>query len=179
MAAESMATLERPRFPDLPRTPSLTSSESSSGRTSSTDFEVHFKRIAAKLPMDGNKKHPPSALDQSTVLQETRRRSRTLSNLMMAARGPSAFVTCLKDSRVLSVCLSYIPWADFHILTRTCRDLRHLMRNPRLREVILGKYVPGFKYALENREMERFREVPVTLHHLELLSAFFYFIFCP
>ncbi|KAF7977512.1 hypothetical protein HWV62_3492 [Athelia sp. TMB] len=42
------------------------------------------------------------------------------------------------------------------------------MRNLQLRDAILARFVPGFKYALENRETHRFRDVPVTLHHLEL-----------
>ena len=169
MALETM-TLQRPHFPELPRTPSLTSSSDSSGGTSATDFEVHLKRTV--LPVDLSRKHLPIPLDRSTPSQDTQRRSRTLSTFTLTlASGPCSFVSLLKDHCVLSNCLSFLHWTDFQTLTRTCRDLRYLMRDLQLRDTILAKFVPGFKYALENRETHRFRDVPVTLHHLELFSA--------
>lgn len=160
MEIETMTTLVRPHFP---RTPSLTSS---SGTSASSDFDLPLRKALRVLPINGKK--PP--LKPLGLAQESDRRSRTLSGFIAPpSRSLRTFVPALKNPRVLARCLSYLSWVDFHTLACTCRDLRNILRDLSLRDVVLAQYVPGYRHARENRDVQRFRDVPITIQHLDLL----------
>jgi hypothetical protein len=77
--------------------------------------------------------------------------------------------TAIKRPQVLANLLDHLPWVYFYTLTCTCRDFRYILRSPDLKDVVLAQYVPGYKLCIENRDMQRFQDVPTTITHLDLL----------
>ncbi|KDQ59338.1 hypothetical protein JAAARDRAFT_128059 [Jaapia argillacea MUCL 33604] len=154
----------------IQRTPSLTTSEDTSSssdnlsyRTSSRSSE---RRPLPPLPIDAKphvkEAHRPSA----TALEK--RRSRTLSSILPPPNQLSLLHT-LRQPQVLVRLLRYASWEEFHALTCTSREFRLLFfRHPELRDLVLAQFIPGFKYCLRNRDMQRYRDVQIRLEDLEL-----------
>jgi hypothetical protein len=77
--------------------------------------------------------------------------------------------TFIKDPRILTALLNHLDWPDFLTLTYTCHECRDIFSLDELRDVILARYVPGYHYCLLNCDLQRFQDVQVTLHDLDLL----------
>ncbi|EIW83944.1 hypothetical protein CONPUDRAFT_163202 [Coniophora puteana RWD-64-598 SS2] len=78
-------------------------------------------------------------------------------------------IQALKHPRILSLLLSYLSWPEFYALICTTTKLRGLWDYPELRDVIMCAFVPGFQFALHQRDLSRFRDVDITLQDLDLL----------
>jgi hypothetical protein len=146
---------------DFPRTPSLTSSDDTSG---SSDFDLPLKKLPS-LPLDDKVLVRPQRVSYAES-----RRSRTLSTLFpIPSRLRQSLTIALKLPQVLANLLDHLPWVYFYTLTCTCRDFRHILRDPDLKDVILAHYVPPYKLSIDTRDMQRFKDVPTTITHLDLL----------
>jgi hypothetical protein len=146
---------------DFPRTPSLTSS--SDDTSGSSDFDIPLKKplpsLDDKLPVR------PQRLSYAES-----RRSRTLSALLPTpSRLRQSLLIALKLPQVLANLLDHLPWVYFYTLTCTCREFWHILRDPDLKDVILAHYVPPYKLCVDARDMQRFKDVPTTITHLDLL----------
>lgn len=149
------------QLPIFPRTPSLTSSDDTSG---SSDFDLPLKKPLPPLPVDN--KHVRS---QRLSFAESGR-SRPLSSFLPApSRLRQSVAIAIKRPQVLANLLDHLPWVYFYALTSTCRDFRHILHNPDLKDVILAHYVPEYKVCIDARDMQRFKDVPTTITHLDLL----------
>ena len=73
----------------------------------------------------------------------------------------------LKSPHILSRLLELLPWSSFHALICTCRDFRRIYSQPELRDVVLSRFVPGYKLCLGNRDVAEL-SVDVTLEDLAL-----------
>lgn len=142
-----------------PRTPSLTSSDDTSA---SSEFDVPLKRSLPPLPLNG--KAPVHSQILSIAGSRT---SRTLSGILLSPQ-PS-LAAALKHPQVLTRLLDQLPWVYFYTLTCTCRDFRYILQHPDLKDVVLSQYLPGYKIWIETRVMQRFKDVPTTITHLDLL----------
>lgn len=160
-------------LPHFARTPSLTSSDDTS---TSSDFEVHVRKSLPPLPV--TKKLPSKASarpllagprDRSSSTRTTAdaRRSRTLSSFLPL--NTRILQTALLLPGVLASLIEYLPWVYFYALTCTCRDFRHILRTFELKDIVLSQFVPGYKLCLQHRDMQRFRDVPITISHLDSL----------
>ena len=83
-------------------------------------------------------------------------------------------VHALTHPRILAVLLSYLSWPDFYAFSCTTSKIRLLWDYPQLRDVIMCAFVPGYQYALHQRDLSRFRDVDITLQDLDLLRASFF-----
>lgn len=159
MAVEVHPFTEQLALPHLPRTPSLTSSDDTSG---SSDSDLPFKRRLPSFPHDRKQ-----AVRFS--LAELSKTQRLSSLLRSHSHLSQSLATAIKQPPVLANLLDYLPWAYFYTLTCTCREFRHILRNPDLKDVVLARYVPGYKLCIGSRDMQRFQAVPTTITHLDLL----------
>lgn len=169
MAATTMNASEILEPPHFPRTPSLTSSDGTSG---SSELDFPLKKALPAIPTPEGKR-PDSFARISFVDAHASesRRSRALSSFMVApSRLSRSFITALKHPNVLACLLEYLPWTYFYSLTSTSREFRHILRIPALKDVVLSQYVPGYKSFLATRDLHRFQDVPTTMSHLDLLS---------
>ncbi|KZT22059.1 hypothetical protein NEOLEDRAFT_1244205 [Neolentinus lepideus HHB14362 ss-1] len=138
------------------RTPSLTASDETDSDRMSLRTESR-ERSLPRLPAEDQKppRHRPPPVDH--------RRSNRLSHFLLA----SPFFVILQQPRLLARLLGQIEWSDFNALTCTCRRLRwSVFSRPELKAVILSHYVPGYRYCLRNSDMDRYRDIRITLRDL-------------
>lgn len=74
------------------------------------------------------------------------------------------------ERRFLALLIEYTLWDDLYALASTCRQFRHIMREPELKDVILSRFIPGYQYGLQNRDPQRFQDVEASIRELHLLS---------
>lgn len=77
----------------------------------------------------------------------------------------------MTEPRVLSSLLSFLPWTDFLSLSQTCSKMRKITESPKIRDVVLSRYVEGYGSCLKMQQGERdtSQDLPVTLHDIDLL----------
>ena len=87
--------------------------------------------------------------------------------------------TALRHPRVLECLLSLLSYGAFNALTSSCLELRNLMQKPALKDVILSRFLPGFRSLLRSKAPELFIDVRATISDLNIFraSSFPYFTF--
>lgn len=75
----------------------------------------------------------------------------------------------LKYPQILAHVLTALEWHDFWALSCSARAYRHLPLSQELKDVILARFVPGYRYCLRNRHLERCQDVEITMHDVDLL----------
>ncbi|KAK0204859.1 hypothetical protein DFS33DRAFT_1323261 [Desarmillaria ectypa] len=97
--------------------------------------------------------------------------SHFVSAIMPQRKTVYSVIDIVTHPGTLSRLLSFLPWPDFLALSQTCRSLRVVPNKEDLRDVILSRYVEGYGPCLRLRpgSWEGVKEVPVTLHDLDLL----------
>lgn len=83
--------------------------------------------------------------------------------------------------RILDCLLSFIPYGDFNALTSSCPELRDLMQEPALKDIILSYFLPGFRSLLRSKTPELFVDVRVSVSDLNVFRelSFPYFFSLP
>ncbi|TFK45855.1 hypothetical protein OE88DRAFT_1668720 [Heliocybe sulcata] len=144
--------------PYVERTPSLTASD----ETDSDHMSLRTESRDRSLPrIPAEDKKPPRT--RSPPVYPDNRRSQRLSNFLLT----SSLIDTLRHPRILARFLAHVEWNDFNALTSTCRQLRgSLFSRPELKAVILSHYVPGYRYCLRNSDMDRYRDLKITLRDL-------------
>ncbi|KAG7451229.1 uncharacterized protein BT62DRAFT_1000474 [Guyanagaster necrorhizus] len=138
-------------LPSLPRTNSVTGSS------------------AAPTAMTISTTRPPSPPKKSALKPPVSRRSHVVSVNMPQRK--TSVASIVNHLSILPRLLSFLPWADFLSLSQTCRSVRNVWKENDLRDLVLSRYVEGYGACLKLRSPSRegMREVPVTLHDLDLL----------
>lgn len=173
-------------------TPSLSSSDASSTNSDSlplaTAGSVHLPKDRPSfppVPQDSFRKSLPEDL---SLLQARRR-------LHLAYPDPSArhrssmppriapprtrvrawqhmqrnCVSALRNPRILTRILHLIPWRDFNSLLCTCAPIRRIWDIREIRDLVLSRYVYGYRQALRLRDLALFQDVDTTIQDLNLL----------
>lgn len=76
----------------------------------------------------------------------------------------------LEHPRILSHMLQYLAWEDFHAFASTCRSFRQIVMHSSYRDMILSRFVPGYRYSLRFRDFHQYREVDIDMHDLALFG---------
>jgi hypothetical protein len=99
---------------------------------------------------------------------------RAASHGKMRAVAPRVVLAdVLAQALPLSFLLSWIAWTDFLTLTRTSRSIRKcLFDDEEVQEVVLCRFVPGFRDVWVNRDPSWIRDVDISLEDLQLLGMF-------
>jgi hypothetical protein len=133
--------------------------------------DVSLKRPGVGPRHDRPQHRPSSSIDRTDV--ESRRRSRRLSSLVPRTSS-QVVLDGFNLPTILARILFYLPLEDFLTVSTTCRNLRNLIAQATLEDLILSQYVPGYRFALQHKEMDRYRDVPITMYDLRLLCKCIY-----
>ncbi|EPQ54368.1 hypothetical protein GLOTRDRAFT_139664 [Gloeophyllum trabeum ATCC 11539] len=150
------------------RTPSLTASDETSASSDGASLRTNSReRPLPRLPVNDKKMQPKATLSpKQYATVDNRRSSQTLSSLLLPSL-PSSLIDTLRQPRILSCFLTHTSWRDFNALTCTSRQLRWtLFRQPELKDVVFSNYVPGYRFCLRHADLDRHREMKVTLRDL-------------
>ncbi|KAH7884437.1 hypothetical protein F5I97DRAFT_1811739 [Phlebopus sp. FC_14] len=177
--------------PRTDRTPSLTNSDSSS--TSSGPVSINLmdrcrsERALPPLPHERTRKKPPQSvhtprerrkfpLEYSDASrhpparqEHPPRAASPISKSLSWEKMQKHAVLALRQTRVLVHLLQYATWDDLYAFLATCSEIRRIWDLREARDAILSHYVPGYRQALQHRDLAMYEDVPVTLHHLDLL----------
>ncbi|KAI0309779.1 hypothetical protein OF83DRAFT_1071497 [Amylostereum chailletii] len=77
----------------------------------------------------------------------------------------------LQTPRALSRFLDFVPWADFRSLSKSSKECRNLLRSPELKHIVLCRFIPGYRYCLDNADMDNYRDVQFGFRDLDLFMA--------
>ncbi|KAK0193854.1 hypothetical protein F5146DRAFT_1134644 [Armillaria mellea] len=150
VSASAMSSRVNRPLPSLPRTQSVTRSSAAPSTMAIPNFRPPPKHKALNPPVS-YRSHFATAMPQRKTV--------------------SSVTSIVKHPGTLSRLLSFLPWPDFLTLSQTCRSLRDIPQKENLRDVILSRYVEGYGTCLRllSGSREGMKEVPVTLHDIDLL----------
>jgi hypothetical protein len=110
----------------------------------------------------------------------TRRRtvySLSSSPSYMPASPRLSLVSVFQEQRILANFLRYIKWHDFRSLALTCTACRNVLHHPKLRNVVLSAFVPGFRYCLRHADLDSSEDIGIQFHDLNDFSECDTFIY--
>jgi hypothetical protein len=67
---------------------------------------------------------------------------------------PGYLGSVLKEPRILACLLRYVRWRDFRSLALTCRACSNVLQHPKLRDAVLSRFVPGYRYCLRHADAD-------------------------
>ena len=77
-----------------------------------------------------------------------------------------ALDSLLQEPRVLANFLRYVHWDDFHSLALTCTACRNVLERPKLRDVVLSAFVPGYSYCLRHADVDILPSIAIQFSDL-------------
>jgi len=84
----------------------------------------------------------------------SRSSSAPLSGMYRYTSSRVALGSLLQEPRILANFLRYVHWDDFHSLALTCTACINVLERPKLRDVILSAFVPGYSYCLRHADVD-------------------------
>ena len=156
-------------YADCP-TPSLTNSDVSS---SSSDYLSFEDRPLPPLPKHSGKFVDFVPQPRPFLTLPPAKPSAPLVKSKAWRKMHRNAVLTLRRPRILAILTRFIAWDDLYALFATCSGIRHLWDLQDIRDVILSRYLPGYRASLRYRDLSSLQAVDVTLHDLRLLCSFF------
>ncbi len=89
----------------------------------------------------------------------------------MPVPAPTPLSRALQEPRVLTHFLRYLQWHDFRSLAMTCTSCRNILQHPKLRDVVLSAFVPGYQYCLRHADLSASGDIEVQFSDLSYFSA--------
>lgn len=127
------------------------------------------KKSLPSIPISNNTSPSYSRKRLSSFVSSVDARSRSPTLSSFAPQPKFLQRIFIKCPQALASLLENLPWVDFHALTCTSRDFRNILRNTEVKDVVLARYVPGYRWCVENCDMQNFRDVSTTITQLDLL----------
>ncbi|KAH9002995.1 hypothetical protein EDB86DRAFT_103950 [Lactarius hatsudake] len=84
----------------------------------------------------------------------------------MPAPAPAPLSRALQEPRILTHFLRYLQWHDFRSLAMTHTSCRDLLQHPKLRDVVLSAFVPGYQYCLRHADLSASGDIEVRFSDL-------------
>jgi hypothetical protein len=72
----------------------------------------------------------------------------------------------LQQPRILARFLRFVHWRDFQSLALTCRACCSVLHYPKLRHVVLSRFVPGYRYCLSHADVNTVSSIDVQFSDL-------------
>ena len=95
-------------------------------------------------------------------------KSKSRTSLAMAPSGSLGSV--LQEPRILTRILRYLRWHDFQSLALTCRACSDVLHHPKLRDTVLSRFVPGYRYCLRHADVDAVSSIDVEFSDLSHFS---------
>ena len=67
---------------------------------------------------------------------------------------PGSLRSVLQEPRILARLLRYLRWHDFQSLAFTCRACSNVLHHSKLRDAVLSRFVPGYRYCLRHADAD-------------------------
>lgn len=92
------------------------------------------------------------------------------TSLAMAPSGSLGSV--LQGPRILARFLRYLRWHDFQSLALTCRACSDVLHHPKLRDAVLSRFVPGYRYCLRHADVDAVSSIDAQFSDLSHFSEY-------
>ncbi|KAF8501627.1 hypothetical protein F5888DRAFT_1250675 [Russula emetica] len=79
---------------------------------------------------------------------------------------PGSLGSVLQEPRILARFLRYVRWHDFQSLALTCRTCSNVLHHPKLRDAVLSRFVPGYRYCLQHADADTISSIDVEFSDL-------------
>jgi hypothetical protein len=83
---------------------------------------------------------------------------------------PGSLGSVLQEPRILTRLLRYVRWHDFQSLALTCRACSNALHHPKLRNAVLLRFVPGYRYCLRHADPDTISSIDVGFSDLSHFS---------
>ena len=122
----------------------------------------------------GSSKPLPSLPHQPNYVPSTSRPSTFRASLPVprSVMRPGSLGNVLQEPRVLARFLRYVQWHDFQSLAITCRTCSRVLRDPKLRDAVLSRFVPGYRYCLRHADADSISSIDVEFSDLSHFSEY-------
>ncbi len=99
------------------------------------------------------------------------------SRVSLAVRRPSvmrsgSLSSVLQEPCILARFLRYVRWRDFQSLAFTCRTCSNVLHHPKLRDAVLSRFVPGYRYCLRHADADTISSIDVEFSDLSHFSKY-------
>lgn len=85
---------------------------------------------------------------------------------------PGSLSSVFQEHRILARFLRYVRWRDFRSLALTCRACSNVLHNPELRDAVLSRFVPGYRYCVRHADAETVGSIDVKFSDLSHFSEY-------
>ena len=85
---------------------------------------------------------------------------------------PRILRSVLQEPRILACFLRYVRWHDFRSLALTCRACSNVLHHPKLRDAVLSRFVPGYRYCLRHADINTISGLDVQFSDLSHFSEY-------
>jgi hypothetical protein len=85
---------------------------------------------------------------------------------------PGSLGSVLQEPRILTRFLRYVRWHDFQSLALTCRTCANVLHHPKLRDAVLSRFVPGYRYCLRHGDADTISSIDVEFSDLNHFSEY-------
>jgi hypothetical protein len=84
----------------------------------------------------------------------------------------SSICSLLQQPRILACFLRHVHWHDFQSLALTCSACRNVLHHPKLRDAVLSRFVPGYRYCLRHADVNTVSSIDVQFGDLSYFSEY-------
>ena len=131
----------------------------------STSEIVGTSKPLPSLPTQPN--YVPSASKPSTS-----RASLAVRPVPRSIMRPGSLGSVLQEPRILVRFLRYVQWHDFQSLALTCRTCSNVLHDPKLRDAVLSRFVPGYRYCLRHADADSISSIDVEFSDFSHFSEY-------
>jgi hypothetical protein len=85
---------------------------------------------------------------------------------------PGSLGSVLQEPRILTSFLRYVRWRDFQSLALTCTTCSNVLHHPKLRDAVLSRFVPGYRYCLRHANADTLSSIDVKFSDLSHFSEY-------
>jgi len=78
----------------------------------------------------------------------------------------------LQEPCILARLIRYVRWHDFRSLALTCRACSNVLHHPKLRDAVLSRFVPGYRYCLQHADADTISSIDVEFSDLSHFSEY-------
>ncbi|KAI0035400.1 hypothetical protein K488DRAFT_83107 [Vararia minispora EC-137] len=151
----------------ISRTPSLSFSERTDDSASFPVTPVSSQMLEHPRSFRDKGKAPAHRPPPSAYPPSRSSRFRPVS-VFLPAQSRLSLPSILQTPGVLRRILPFLHWSEFHSISLSSKECLNLVKDPELKDVILSRFVPGYRYCLAQSDTASYREVPLRFKDLDL-----------
>lgn len=136
-----------------------------------TDKALPFPPVSEQSTLSESPNPPITKRATTASLVAPRVHHRVLSSFMPRSNHDSSPLATLPVPKVFAALIAYLDWPDVYNLLCTCKCLHDSFDRMTLRDAVLARFIPSYAHCLRHRNMERYQDIQVSIHDLDLLRT--------